>query len=111
MGVDIEKNTQEKVEEICWINDIEFDFRESDFLGNIQKEEKFDIIVSNMIIQLINKFVLKLGDFLKEDGKIIITGILEEQSKDFENFVEEKYHIIERKVENEWIGFLLKIKK
>ncbi len=111
LGVDIEKNTQEKVEEICWINDIEFDFRESDFLGNIQKEEKFDIIVSNMIIQLINKFVLKLGDFLKEDGKIIITGILEEQSKDFEKIVEEKYNIIERKVENEWIGFLLKIKK
>ena len=111
LGVDIEKNTREKVEEICWINDVDFEFRESDFLKNIQKGEKFDIIVSNMIIQLINKFVLDLGDFLKEDGKIIITGILEEQSKDFENIVEEKYHIIERKVENEWIGFLLKIKK
>lgn len=110
LGLDNERDAWEKIEEISWINGVDFNFRESDFLSNVEKEEKFDIIVSNMIFELIKKFVLDLTGYLKKDGKVIIAGLLEAQSEEFEDYIKNIYSILERKVENEWIGYLLTIK-
>ncbi len=79
-------------------------------LGNLldQVDDDFDIIVSNIVINVLKTMKEDLKKRLKKGGTIILSGILESQSEDLIREFGEDFTIIERKFMGEWQGAVLK---
>ena len=87
------------------LNNVKFD---DIWLGSIDKsQKKYDLIVANIIADVILILNKDLKDHLKDDGILILSGILnkyEEKIKD--NFKELK--LIDSIISNEWVSLVYK---
>ncbi len=75
----------------------------------LKKNNKFDIVVANII----SSVLLKLKDFIKhsvkQDGYIILSGILSDEVDSFKNAFKFKgFSIVKEIVLNEWISIIAK---
>lgn len=65
---------------------------------------KADIIVANIIAEVIVTLSKSVGNFIKDGGYFITSGIIEERQKDVEDSLKSKgFKICEEKKEGEWI--------
>ncbi|MDE5654610.1 MAG: 50S ribosomal protein L11 methyltransferase [Clostridia bacterium] len=69
---------------------------------------KFDIVLANITADVLITLSATLGDYLKNDGVVIISGIILKREDDVKNaFINAGYKIIERVNMGEWVAFKL----
>ncbi len=95
LAVDVARENAER-------NGVDIDVRLSDLFSDV--EGKFDIIVSNIIAEILVERLKGAKMFLKEDGGVILSGIISPKINLFEN-----YNIIEKTVIDEWCALVIKI--
>ena len=71
----------------------------------------FDVVVANIVADIIILFSSQVGDFLKDDGVFITSGIIEPREAEVTNaFIENGFEIIERYESSGWLCFVCKKK-
>ncbi len=83
-------------------------------LGNLvdDVDEKYDIIVSNILVDVLTQLLDSIETVLKDGAIIIFSGILKEKSEDFIKMAETHSFIeIERKEKNKWSAVAFKYEK
>ncbi|MDE6886425.1 MAG: 50S ribosomal protein L11 methyltransferase [Helicobacteraceae bacterium] len=79
------------------------------WLGTINKNEKFDIVVANILASVIIEQKSNLISSLKDNGILILSGILDKYEEDLLEYFK-GLKMLERKKQDEWICLkLLKI--
>ncbi|MGC8901931.1 MAG: 50S ribosomal protein L11 methyltransferase [Fervidobacterium sp.] len=102
LGVDNDPLAVEVAQENAIRNGVDIEVRWSDLFSNV--DGKFDIIVSNIIAEILVKMLKNAKDYLKEDGLLIISGIILPKVNLFES-----YNILEKMVMDEWNALVIKI--
>ena len=110
VALDLDEQALKKSRETFEINGVEVDLRESNFLSALKNNEIFDIIVSNMIVELLEQFCGLLKDHMNEDSILILSGISDLKFAGFKKQVSEEFRIMEEEGENEWRSLVLKKK-
>ncbi len=111
-GVDIDALAVKTAKENGIING----FSEPQFTvlkGNLADEVsgKYDIIVANIVADIIILFSSQVGNFLKDDGVFITSGIIESREHEVtEAFIANGFKIIERNEDGGWLNFVCKKK-
>ena len=80
------------------------------FIGEIEdlKVEKFDVVIVNIIESIVRKILKSVIPFVGDI--LIISGILEKDSKGFEEFLEGlNLKLVEKRIKGEWAGYLLEV--
>ncbi|OAA30112.1 hypothetical protein AT15_00940 [Kosmotoga arenicorallina S304] len=108
VALDIDPAAVEKCQETAWINGVSIDARVSNFLSALKPGERFNVIVSNMIVELLERFVKETTHYLKSDGVIILSGILKEKFDAFVTTLEDSFSLLETEEMNEWKAAVLK---
>lgn len=107
-GFDIDESTKFSTKENFKLNrlkNISYKFGDINVLN---KNTKYDIILINMLSKEFKTFFSKIKKILKTKGKIIISGILYEESYTIEKYFEDLgFKIMFKKVLGEWVGYIL----
>ncbi len=80
------------------------------FIGEIEdlKVEKYDVVIVNIIESIVRRILKSVIPFVGD--RLIISGILEKDSKGFEEFLEKlNLKLIEKRIKGEWAGYLLEV--
>ncbi|MDK2885487.1 MAG: ribosomal protein methyltransferase [Thermosipho sp. (in: thermotogales)] len=102
LGVDNDKIAVEVAKENIQLNDVDnIEIRESDLLKNV--DGKFDIIVSNIIAEVLIEALKNIEEFLKKDGVVILSGIINSKLDLFKNF-----NIVDHRRSGEWNSIVIK---
>jgi len=102
LGVDNDPLAVEAAKENVERNNVDVEIRQSDLFSNV--DGKFDLIVSNIIAEILIEALKDLPKFLKEDGIVILSGIIDSKLPLFKN-----YNIVEHWRSNEWNALVIKI--
>ncbi len=81
------------------------------FIGTVNslKKRKYHLVIANIIESVLREIVGDLRQFVGD--KLILSGVLEENSTDFETFLEkEGLTILKKRVYGEWAGYLIEVK-
>ena len=80
--------------------------RKANLLKDI--DEKYDLIVANILADILLELIPDLDNHLNENGKIIFSGIDYLQLPKIEKTLEENSFVIKMKMqEGRWIGLLI----
>lgn len=114
VGIDIDENCFDVVKDNFNKNEIYDDYEV--YIGDISKEKfsKYDVVVSNILVDVLEKNIDIIKNSMKNNGIVIFSGILEEKEAKFVSLLNSKnLELIDRKVKNKWVGlaFLLKESK
>lgn len=102
LAVDNDPLAVEAATENATRNGVELEVRNSDLFSNV--DGTFDVIVSNIVAEILLKALEDAPRFLKENGLMILSGVINEKAHLFENF-----RIIEKMVTDEWTSFVIEI--
>lgn len=70
---------------------------------------KFDVIAANIVADIIIMFSSQVGEFLKDDGVFITSGIIDTREKEvLEAFAKNNFKVIERHEDGGWLCFVCK---
>ncbi|SHH31116.1 50S ribosomal protein L11 methyltransferase [Thermosipho atlanticus] len=102
LGVDNDKIAVEVARENVKLNNVEnVEIRESNLLRNVTG--KFDLIVSNILAEILIEALKDIKNYLKEDGIVILSGIIDSKLHLFENL-----NVIEHRRKAEWNSLVIK---
>lgn len=79
--------------------------RKSNLFSNV--EGKFDIICGNLIAEIIVDMLDEVDYYLNDGGILILSGILDEKENLVLEKIKDKYKIINRRKNNEWVMLAL----
>lgn len=102
LGVDNDPLAVEAAKENVERNNVDVEIRQSDLFSNV--DGKFDLIVSNIIAEILIEALKDLPKFLKKDGVVILSGIIDSKLPLFKS-----YNIVEHWRSNEWNALVIKI--
>lgn len=106
--VDIDEVVVKVVEENVRLNGVEIEIKKNDFVEGI--EEKFDVVIVNIVVDIIIKFLKDINRVLKEDGIFIFFGIIEDRFEDvLKSFEKNSFEIVEVKKLGIWCLVVSKI--
>ncbi len=81
----------------------------SDLLASVDREEKYDLIVANIVADIILRMSADVGDLLARDGVLIVSGIIDERANEVTDaFLSLGYTVVEEAHENGWCAAALK---
>lgn len=113
VGVDIDELAVEAAEENLILNNVsESKYRvlKGDLISTL-KNEKFDIVVANILADVLLILLKDISLVVKEKGKIILSGIVDEKLDLVKNEIERLgYEILEIKEDKEWRAILAEVK-
>jgi ribosomal protein L11 methyltransferase len=106
-AVDNDPLAVKKAEETFEINGIEAEVFVSDLFENVN--DKYDIIVSNIIFEVLVNVLKDAKEFLKENGKLVLSGITLKKVDEFLKIaLYNNYELIEELKTSDWYGCVLK---
>ena len=81
----------------------------SDLLKGVDiSEGKYDICLANIVADIILRMLPDIRDYVKADGKIILSGIISPRADEIREAVKKYgYRIIKEEVENDWLAMLI----
>ena len=83
--------------------------RNNGFRSSMLRDKKFDLIVSNMLLEEHKLLVKNYATKLKKDGFIVISGILDDQSNELLNILCKFNFVVFKKFKsNNWSALVLK---
>lgn len=108
IAVDNDSVSVEAAKENALLNKVHYQVHEGLGFSPFNKDERFDIVVSNIISAAIIGLIPQVIDFLKPEGKWIVSGIIKENWKDVEQaLTSARFHIVQVEEEGEWIAALV----
>lgn len=78
-------------------------------LVSIVKEDKFDVVVANILADVLLILLKDISKVVKKDGLVIFSGIIEDKLEEMKRAIEDVgLEILEIKAEKEWRAILMK---
>lgn len=102
LGVDNDPLAVEAARENVERNNVKVEIKQSDLFSNV--DGKYDLIVSNIIAEVLVEALKDLPKYLKENGVVILSGIIDSKLDLFKD-----YKIVEHWRSNEWNALVIKI--
>ncbi len=100
-GVDIDEKAIEVAKKNAERNQVKVEFQKNDLVDGIN--EKYDIVVANLIAEIILKLNVNVKKVLKTNGIYIVSGILQEKLDMILNSLEESsFKLLEVKEKENW---------
>lgn len=101
LAVDIDEVAVKVAEENARLNGVEIEIKKNDLVEGI--EEKFDVVIANIVADIIIKLSKDINRVLKEDGIFISSGIIEDRLEDvLKNFEKNSFEILEVRKMGTW---------
>lgn len=73
---------------------------------------KYDIILANIVADIILRMLPDMEKYLADDGKIILSGIIEPRGEEiYSALAENGYSVIDTKKENDWLAIIAEKEK
>jgi len=113
LALDNDSLAIEKAKETANLNDVDIEIRESDLLSAVGEHERFDILVSNIVAEVLIQLMKdpKFDKVLKEKGFVIFSGIIESKEKSvIEQAKEVNLVLKDRTEDGSWIALLFQKK-
>ena len=111
VGVDIDAQSVKTAKENAEINKIS---EKCEFINGDLAEKvtgKYNVICANIVADVIIKLFRNVGDFMAEDGVLIISGIIDIRKDDVLSKAEEYgFKVIEEQYKDNWCAYVLKCK-
>ena len=111
VGIDIDENCLEVVKYNFLKNDISSGYEV--YIGDIKKYsfEKFSVIVSNILVDVLEKILPNIIQSMTDSTYVIFSGILQEKKDSFISYANEYgLELVDEKIKNKWIGLVFKLK-
>lgn len=111
VGIDIDENCLEVVKDNFLKNDISSGYEV--YIGDIKKYsfEKFSVIVSNILVDVLEKILPNIIQSMTDSTYVIFSGILQEKRDSFISYANEyRLELVDEKIKNKWIGLVFKLK-
>lgn len=111
VGIDIDENCLEVVKDNFLKNDISSGYEV--YIGDIKKYsfEKFSVIVSNILVDVLEKILPNIIQSMTDSTYVIFSGILQEKRDSFISYANEYgLELVDEKIKNKWIGLVFKLK-
>ena len=111
VGIDIDENCLEVVKDNFLKNDITSGYEV--YIGDIKKYnfEKFSVIVSNILVDVLEKILPNIIQSMTDSTYVIFSGILQEKRDSFISYANEYgLELVDEKIKNKWIGLVFKLK-
>ena len=111
VGIDIDENCLEVVKDNFLKNDISSGYEV--YIGEIKKYsfEKFSVIVSNILVDVLEKILPNIIQSMTDSTYVIFSGILQEKRDSFISYANEYgLELVDEKIKNKWIGLVFKLK-
>ena len=110
-ALDIDANAVEVAKENCIKNGVDNVIcRQSDLIR--QASGKYDFISANIVADIIVRMAQNVGDFLHDDGMLVVSGIIESQKERVvSTFNEKGFYLADELDKNDWNAFLFKKQK
>lgn len=111
VGIDIDENCLEVVKDNFLKNDITSGYEVH--IGDIKKYsfEKFSVIVSNILVDVLEKILPNIIQSMTDSTYVIFSGILQEKKDTFISCASEYgLELVDEKMKNKWIGLVFKLK-
>lgn len=108
-GIDIDEKVKDVVLENFEKNNIEENFQI--LIGNLVEniEDKYDIVVSNILVEVLEELLESIEKTLEKDALVIFSGILKEKEEKFlEKTETHSLKKIDRNEKNGWVSLLFK---
>lgn len=114
VGVDIDELAVESAKENLELNNIprdNYEVYKGDLISTLH-DRKFNVVVANILADVLLILMKDISRVVKEDGIIILSGIIEAKLHEIKIEVERlNYEIVEIKSDGEWRALLVKKKK
>ena len=99
---DIDEIAIASTKENAIINNVELNAFESNLFSNVKN--KYDLIFANILAEIIVVMLDDVDDFLKENGRLVLSGIIKEKEKLVKDKLESKgFEVIDTKYKNDWV--------
>lgn len=108
-GIDIDELSVKTAKENAKINNVDnfTEFQAGDLADKVTG--KFDIICANIVADVIIRLFENVKSFMKEETRLIISGIIDLREKDIENAIEKSsFEIVKKLHRSEWFCYILK---
>lgn len=111
IGVDIDKNCIDVVNENFKKNNLNnFEV----YIGNLidKENEKYDIVVSNILVDVLEKLLLDIRKILKNNSIVIFSGIINEKKNKFLEKTESiGLVLLEENIKNKWTSLVFRLEE
>lgn len=110
VGTDIDPMAVEVAEENLILNKVDMEKAKAyaGDLVSVVREEKFDVVVANILADVLLILLNDISRVVKEDGLIIFSGIIEDKLEEMKRAIEEAgLKILEVKADKEWRAILI----
>ena len=80
-----------------------------EILVTVVKDEKFDVVVANILADVLLILLKDISRVVKKDGLVIFSGIIEDKLEEMKRAIEEVgLEILEVKADKEWRAILMR---
>lgn len=109
VGVDIDSLAVKTAEENAKMNGVAERF--TGIYGNLTEKVTgtFDVVAANIVADVVIELSKNAASFMKADSVYIISGIIDTRESDVLEAIKNDFTIIERREENGWVAFVLRM--
>ena len=111
VGTDIDPMAVEVAEENLLLNKVDMEKAKA-YAGDlvtVVQDEKFDVVVANILADVLLILLKDISRVVKKDGLVIFSGIIEDKLEEMKRTVEEVgLEILEVKADKEWRAMLMR---
>ena len=111
VGTDIDPMAVEVAEENLLLNKVDMEKAKA-YAGDlvtVVQDEKFDVVVANILADVLLILLKDISRVVKKDGLVIFSGIIEDKLEEMKRAVEEVgLEILEVKADKEWRAMLMR---
>lgn len=105
-ALDIDANAVKVARENCEKNGVyNVECRQSDLIRSASG--KYDFISANIVADIIIRMAENVGDYLKDGGLLVVSGIIEMQAQSVvDKFADKGFKLIDKRDKNDWNAFV-----
>lgn len=114
VGVDMDPVAVDAANADVKLNDLQdkVEIKKGDLLEVIPKDQKADLIVSNILAEVIIRLIQSIRDYLKDGGIFIASGIIKKYVDDVKNhLIHNEFEVLEVNNQGEWYSIIAKKKE
>ncbi|MDO5738298.1 MAG: 50S ribosomal protein L11 methyltransferase [Eubacteriales bacterium] len=105
--IDLDPYAVERARANCECNELELDCHVGELRDS--RQSQYELIIANLITRLHEKLLPEYSEKLERDGRLLLSGILEEAKCDLLSLFENNgYELLEERTQGDWCSLLLR---